>query len=434
MTQENGSMIEDHKKAYIDLMSLIEYGGQWNCRWHAGNVADILLQALQVMNEVQEGSKEREFVAQSPWQAAIWLLFRSMLLADETFLPEARAGKAKQFGLSDIGTTITIFRGQRNPSYGFSPSIKQPHLTPQQRETASCATKIFCNVLHDLYVGSGGAHVEANGFTAIAQHYDMRTSLLDFTTDPSIGVFFGQYLNKEGELGATYYVPLATVLKDIRIILPPPFVARLYRQRGFFVDVPGPDANDLHKVCGRILFPAKPDFVPHRRINNSSGDYRILVLPGDRLLEDVRDEAVRLAPSVLKRMEIDNEAKAIAKEIIDRLNLQTRFQNLEKELDEWLIAVELFISEIAIKRNGESGVIQIAEDVLDKISADNQPIADLLMRLAHSQSKILAAQGATAASVELQLAERIARSLAKARYLSGSLDLPKDLALELGLE
>jgi hypothetical protein len=98
---------------------------------------------------------------------------------------------------------------------------------------------------------------------------------------------------------------------------------------------------------------------------------------------------------------------------------------------DWLLAVEEILEQLAIHRT--AGDIKVARDILNRIASDNMPLADLLMRHIHARAKLLAAahDDSVQAKLELLLADEMARSLARAMWFAGELDIPDELLLEL---
>ena len=78
---------------------------------------------------------------------------------------------------------------------------------------------------------------DPNLFYGAAQHYQIWTDLLDVTPDPAIAVWFASLPSREKEETASIYViPFdAAERMGARLQLPPPYIERLHRQRGLFI-------------------------------------------------------------------------------------------------------------------------------------------------------------------------------------------------------
>lgn len=85
-------------------------------------------------------------------------------------------------------------------------------------------------------------------FDGAAQHYGIATKLLDFTADPFVATWFANHgkTRKANQCAAVYMLPLRIFMEEGgEIILPPPFIERLYLQRGVFVRLD--DKDELKK-------------------------------------------------------------------------------------------------------------------------------------------------------------------------------------------
>lgn len=96
---------------------------------------------------------------------------------------------------------------------------------------------------------------------AAAQHYGIRTNLLDVTGDPAVAVYFANcsQSRKCGDTAAVFVYNLEFSLNYVKFVFPPPVVDRLYLQRGVFFEVPEEDYH-IQKNCFKVLFPLDTDF------------------------------------------------------------------------------------------------------------------------------------------------------------------------------
>jgi len=95
-------------------------------------------------------------------------------------------------------------------------------------------------------------------FVGAAQHYFGNTHLMDWTSDPSVAVAFAND-SDHAEHSVVYLLPTRTAIRHGAVFyLPPPFVERLYLQRGLFIQ-PRTKAS-LKEDCVAIRFSKDPHF------------------------------------------------------------------------------------------------------------------------------------------------------------------------------
>ena len=150
-----------------------------------------------------------------------------------------------------------IYRGQANAEWDPIPKLNRPDC---HRDAEADALKHFCDELHRTYP-DGVPRCSPDASVAAAQHYGIATSLLDFTPDPAVALFFACY-RSEAPYAAVFKLPLLPALDQCgaRVLLPPPFAKRIYLQRGVFVDYPSSNDEPLGSLCTRIEFPPCSDF------------------------------------------------------------------------------------------------------------------------------------------------------------------------------
>ena len=119
------------------------------------------------------------------------------------------------------------------------------------------------------------------GLTAAAQHYGIPTDLLDLSMDPSISISFANQKPDEGTQGTLFVITFAKLSNrfDLRLILPPPFVERVYIQRGLFVRFDYDRAAQFRQLCIELRFEKHPEFcvirnqqkLPHETVLQDDG-------------------------------------------------------------------------------------------------------------------------------------------------------------------
>jgi len=183
---------------------------------------------------------ERTWRAPTPWHAAVWLLRLSQLIS--------------QLGLDSAGTPV--FRGQRDPSWEVIPSLSRIANQPAYQR----ALDRFCAALA-LFLLEELPDLDPQVHVATAQHYGLPTYFLDFTIDPVVAAYFACKGSTPGADAVVYWLPFnAALTLGARLILAPPWVRRLHRQRGFFVDLSSNAQVDIKKECYAVLFPAMPSY------------------------------------------------------------------------------------------------------------------------------------------------------------------------------
>ncbi|WP_197090439.1 FRG domain-containing protein [Cupriavidus basilensis] len=144
-----------------------------------------------------------------------------------------------------------LFRGMRDESWDIETSIAR--VSPNERAAASHLTDAFSRLTATVGHGMAGLRLPPSSYVSVAQHYGFKTSLLDFTPDPEVAVFFAC---QEGSMtqGVVYFQNINRLLdQGLRILLAPPLFKRIEIQRGVFVDTPGVLSKSLFN---RIVFPS----------------------------------------------------------------------------------------------------------------------------------------------------------------------------------
>ncbi len=199
---------------------------------------------------------DRTYLAPSPWHAAAWLLDVAAL-AGQVATVDGDSGLRTPY---DVKFGAPVFRGQTDPRQKLRPTL----LREGRTHADFMAMNLLAAVLERLFDAEENRMNGRLVHLAALQHGGMPTPLLDFTADPRIAVTFaclGADPEKSREAGV-FCTPLG-VLAGLEgaVVLPPPWVKRLYAQRGLFFDFSSlPDHADIADFCFRVLFPPDPGF------------------------------------------------------------------------------------------------------------------------------------------------------------------------------
>jgi hypothetical protein len=93
-------------------------------------------------------------------------------------------------------------------------------------------------------------------FYGAAEHYQIWTDLLDVTPDPAIAVWFASLpTDRKHPTAAVYVIPLESALRNgATLRQPPPFIERLHRQSGVFIQCKDATPLPLDEIV-EIRFP-----------------------------------------------------------------------------------------------------------------------------------------------------------------------------------
>lgn len=210
---------------------------------------------LRILSEIEVSGK-RLVHAPSPWHAALMMMVQ---IEYSTALYEQPIEKNGKIGIL-TSKQRPLFRGQGDSAWDLIPKKERPNVN---KVLEARAVEAFCAILARLFRSADLPTPPTLVYIATAQHYGLATHLLDFTADPSLAVYFAAHGYKvcEEQEAVVFLLPLIDALKHgAKIILPPPFVERLYIQRGVFIEGPGHAVNSIRNLCWEISFPLDPSF------------------------------------------------------------------------------------------------------------------------------------------------------------------------------
>jgi len=186
-----------------------------------------------------------------------------------------------------------FFRGQSNSTW--APIAGLYRISEKDRmmaNTAACIMAAVVDIEFETLWSVDGAQnwppVQQGAGYAAAQHYGMKTTLLDWTVNPSVAVDFATS-NSDYEKAAIFCLPIDQASElGLKIKLPPPYINRLYLQRGVFIDLSTTNVEDLSKASWKIEFPVEPHLPVSGVDNEENRIFNINLLPEDKWFKKLK--------------------------------------------------------------------------------------------------------------------------------------------------
>lgn len=205
----------------------------------------------QEIDQLKNDSRDGEISVPSPWHA--WAL----LTASHLKLLEINSN---QWNVP-ANFVVPAYRGHESTDYKPIPSLYRPNI--DRTHQINCLDA-FSFIFNQKFLWRNlGISPPPDSAKATAQHYGIKTDLLDITADPAIAVYFASSANnkKQDETAAVLVFDLARLLdSNVKLILPPPIVERLYIQRGTFLQLSEERVTSIGKESFKITFPPDPTF------------------------------------------------------------------------------------------------------------------------------------------------------------------------------
>lgn len=201
------------------------------------------------ISQCKKETKQNEIFLPSPWHA--WVL-----LIDPRFtnINKQQLGVPTQF-------FVPAYRGQANANYAPIPSL---YRDATKRQLEQDYLEIFSFLFNQKFLWQ---HFEislpSNSAKAAAQHYAIKTDFLDITADPAVAIYFASRSRerKYGDTAAVFIFDLSPLLSSsFNLILPPPFLERLYLQRGAFITFPEIENRRIQESYFKLSFPFNSEF------------------------------------------------------------------------------------------------------------------------------------------------------------------------------
>lgn len=322
------------------------------------------------LRELVEPIDRRNWRAPTVWHAAAWL---SDLVGWE------RKGRPSQAfsedcDLASMAPGALLFRGQADGAWDIVPKLLRPeHDNVKSRHAI---VKFSLAVSHLQYQADQTTQ-PAEAAIGAGQHYGLATNLVDFTLDPLIASFFACDSERPelGPEGAVYWLPLYRAYElGAKVVIPPYWVERLYRQRGCFIDsfrlLSG---AQLKNECFSIRFPRDRSYC-----SSDFGNVNNQLYPESQWLQKAihwaQDSAERFGLPALSY----EHAKSFADDLVsfagepEFINGSLNFRNADKQLSLLVDLIEWL--SLTLDLNGKQPKLEMDCQVVNALAQQNPGI------------------------------------------------------------
>lgn len=328
--------------------------------------------------------------ASSPWEAAIYLIDKQAKTGFIKNVPQLKIGEKRNTTNYKI-----IHRGQKAKYSNLQPKAWRKNswvdagTTPDRANNYHAA---FCLLVKLATENNVQISLQSSLYMAAAQHYQIPTELLDWTVDPAISIWFTHLGDwNKGDSGQVFSSELE-LLHGTELVLPPPFVSRIYRQRGVFHYTTSRfENNNLYLNSEKIFFPLDSEF----GIPKSYPFSEAKLLEESAFFSDVKKKALEIAndasPDYFTFLELDKSEEEIAAGIkearseyldhaVEVLLGEYQFPKVwwEANLREWVTSINEYINLIG-SFNSESDQSLVSFSTMDKILERNRDLMNLYL-------------------------------------------------------
>jgi hypothetical protein len=232
---------------YNELTQLDEFDRSMQIPLEVPARDQLIARVVEALRDCSSHEGGRILFAPSPWHA-FFLLWDRMACA-------RRRGSA------------AFFRGHNTTALtSVTASIYRAGLTQHEVDQA----RVSVDILEYLFKRSEILRMKSDDprllARTVAQHYGIRTSLIDVTLDPAVAVFFALFGGGEAERSAFVFDWELCQVLELDVQLPPmsPWARRLTVQRGFFLDLETLRSLDNVWVPHEVRFPSMEGFEVRR--------------------------------------------------------------------------------------------------------------------------------------------------------------------------
>jgi len=154
-----------------------------------------------------------------------------------------------------------LFRGHSRISYKLESSINRISDT-NKKQQALQKIEVFNRYIDSQWEPARNTLQQQGVHEAIAQHYTLKTNLLDCSSDPSVAIYFSCHgRSSTGEQGAMIILPIENALEHgLQCVLAPPYVERIYLQHGVFVHPASSNGTISKELYDELRFPIDKEF------------------------------------------------------------------------------------------------------------------------------------------------------------------------------